>query len=148
MSLQKVRVAPDFVAHELRRDRPLIEQQFSTDGVHLFVEHLGEIVSASESGQTVLRDLQASLQRIDLDGRGFAARLFPWAHRPTEPRVVSVDPRVSFGRPVLVDTSIPVEAIIGRFRAGDLIEALGADYRVDTASIQDLVRWALEPAAA
>jgi uncharacterized protein (DUF433 family) len=148
VSLQKVRVALDFVERELGQERPLIHQQFSTDGVHLFVEHLDAIVSASESGQTVLRDLQSSLQRIERDERGLAARLFPWAHRPTEPRVVSVDPRVSFGRPVLIDTSIPVEVIVGRFRAGESIEGLARDYRVEATRVQDLVRWALEPAAA
>jgi uncharacterized protein (DUF433 family) len=49
---------------------------------------------------------------------------------------------------VLIDTSIPVEVIVGRFRAGESIEGLARDYRVEATRVQDLVRWALEPAAA
>jgi len=149
VSMQKVRKALSHVAKEMGKPRPLIEQVFMTDGVHLFVDRFGQLVSASEHGQSTLRRLiEASLQRIERDADGLAARLFPWSHRPTEPRVVSVDPRVSFGRPVLAATSIPVESILSRFRAGERIEELATDYQVSEASIQDLVRWALEPAAA
>src|SRR5437773_552036 len=42
ISLQKVRRALTYVAKELGKQRPLIEQDFSTDGVHLFVERYGK----------------------------------------------------------------------------------------------------------
>ncbi len=149
VSLQKVRRALNYVSKELGKPRPLIEENFSTDGVDLFVERYGKLISASQAGQLALRELlEASLTRIERDEAGLAARLFPWSHRPDEPRVVSVDPRVSFGRPVLIGTGIPIESILGRFRAGDTLDDLAADYRVRIDSILDLVRWALGPAAA
>ncbi len=142
ISLQKVRRALRYVVKELDLPRPLIEQEFVTDGVHLFVERLGKLISASESGQTILREvLEASLTRIDRDSKGVAARLFPWSHRPDEPRVVSVDPRISFGRPVLAGTGITVEVLLGRFWAGDSIAHLADDYRVPLERIEGLVRW-------
>lgn len=149
VSLQKVRRALDYVGRQLDKQRPLIEQEFVTDGVHLFVERYGQLVAASQQGQTAMRELlEASLTRIERDPAGLAARLFPWSHRPDEPRVVSVDPRVAFGRPVLLSTGIPVEAILDRFRAGESIDHLAKDYRVAGTRVEDLVRWALEPAAA
>lgn len=149
VSLQKVRKALDFVASRLEKPRPLIEQEFVTDGVHLFVERFGKLIAASQHGQIAMREmLEASLTRIERDAAGVAARLFPWSHRPDEPRIVSIDPRVSFGRPTLVGTGIAVEAVLSRFRAGETLEHLAEDYQVETQRLQDLVRWALEPAAA
>ena len=149
VSLQKVRRALNFVERELNSKRPLIEQQFATDGVHLFVERFGQLVSASQSGQVVIRELlAASLTRIERDPKGLAAKLYPWTHDPKEPRVVAVDPAVSFGRPTLIATGVPVETIMERFRAGDSIESLAEDYRVKRDLIEGAVRWAAGGAAA
>lgn len=108
VSLQKVRKALTYVARELGKARPLIEQEFSTDGVHLFVERYGKLIAASQQGQTAMREvLQAGLRRIERDDTGLAARLFPWRKDPSEPRIIAVDPRISFGRPVLAKTRFP-----------------------------------------
>jgi len=149
VSFQKVRRALLFVRKQLGTERPLIEEQFATDGIHLFVERYGTLIAASQHGQLVLRDLlEASLTRIDRDPGGLAARLYPWTHEPTEPKVVAVDPRVSFGRPTLASTGIPVETIMERFRAGDAIELLARDYRVSASRVEGVVRWAAGGSAA
>lgn len=149
VSLQKVRRALSYVAKELGKRRPLIEQDFSTDGVDLFVERYGKLVSASQKGQLAMREiLQAGLTRIERDGDGLAARLFPWRRDPREPRIVAVDPRVAFGQPVLAATRVPVAVIFDRFSAGDTIQHLAKDYRVDPEKIEDLVRKWFGPAAA
>lgn len=149
VSLQKVRRALTFVERELRSRRPLIEEQFATDGVHLFVERFGELIAASQSGQVFLRELlAASLTRIERDPMGVAAKLYPWTHDPKEPRTVAVDPAVAFGRPTLIATGIPVETVMERFRAGDSIENLARDYRVKPEQIEGAVRWAAGGAAA
>lgn len=149
VSLQKVRRALEFVARKLGKRRPLIEQEFLTDGVDLFVERYGLLIAVSQQGQTAIREiLEASLTRVECDATGRASKLFPWSHRPTEPKVVAVDPRVAFGRPVLASQGIPVDPILSRFRAGEKIEQLARDYRVSQANIEDLLRWAVEPAAA
>ncbi len=149
VSFQKVRKALDFVENRLGHARPLIQAEFETDGVHLFVEHYGGLIAASQSGQAVIRDmLKASLTRIESDPSGLAARMYPWTHAPTEPRIVSVDPRVSFGRPTLIETGISVETIMERFRSGDTIEHLARDYRVEDSKVENVVRWAAGGAAA
>jgi uncharacterized protein (DUF433 family) len=139
--LQKVRRALDYVGKELDRKRPLIDQEFSTDGVGLFVEHYGKLIEASKRGQTALREgLQAGLTRIERDEAGLAARLFPWRTDPHEPRIIAVDPRVAFGRPVLAKTRVPVDVIFDRYRAGDTMEHLARDYGSTRDVIEDLVR--------
>ena len=141
VSLQKVRRALAYVAKELGKQRPLIEQDFSTDGVHLFVERYGKLIAASQQGQTAMREImEAGLTRIERDAKGLASRLFPWRNDPREPRIVSVDPRVAFGQPVLAATRVPVDVIFDRFRAGDMLDHLAEDYRVERDKIEDLVR--------
>lgn len=141
ISLQKVRRALAYVAKEIGSHRPLIDQEFSTDGVHLFVERYGRLIAASQQGQTAMRKiLEAGLTRIDRDQDGLAMRLFPWRQDPREPRIVAVDPRIAFGQPVLARTRVPVDVIFERFRAGDSIEHLAEDYRVARDRIEDLVR--------
>jgi uncharacterized protein (DUF433 family) len=149
ISLQKVRKALDYVTSELRVERPLIKEAFSTDGVGLFVERYGSLIDVSRDGQIAMREvLQAGLTRIERDEDGLAARLFPWRRDPHEPRIITVDPRVSFGQPTLASTRVPVEIIRERFEAGDTIECLAADYRVNPALIEDLLRkWFVSPAA-
>jgi uncharacterized protein (DUF433 family) len=149
VSLQKVRKALAYVSKELGKDRPLIQAEFSTDGVALFVERYGRLIDATAQGQTAMREiLEAGLTRIERDESGLAARLFPWRNDPREPRVVAVDPQIAFGQPVLARTRVPVDVVLDRFRAGDSMQALAADYRVDRDTIEALVRGWFVPAAA
>lgn len=142
VSLPKVRRALGHVGREFDKARPLIEQEFLTDGVALFVDRYGKLIEASKSGQMAMCDLLAkSLTRIETDEQGLAVRFFPWTHRPDEPKVVSIDPRISFGRPVLTSTGITVEVLLGRFWAGDTIDHLARDYRVEPDRIEALIRW-------
>lgn len=149
VSMQRVRRALQFVQERLEIRRPLIHARFQTDGVQLFLERYGELISPAEHGQAVMREsLEAGLRRIEADESGLARRLFPWTRRPDEPLSVSLDPTIAFGRLVLTGTGIPVAAVAERFQAGEDIAALAEDYRVDRGKIEDAVRWAVEPTAA
>ncbi len=149
VSLQRVRKALRFVESELGLDRPLIEQQFETDGVDLFVRHIGKLINASAQGQVAIKELmEAALQRIDRDPNGLADRLFPWARDPREPRSVQIDPRRSFGRPVVAGTTIPTDILAERFTAGESIAHLADEYQLDAAKIEGAVRWEFGAATA
>lgn len=66
------------------------------------------------------------LARIDRDEEGVASRLFPFVRGTEgEPKVILMDPKLSFGKPVIVETGIPVSVIVadtgrGRIRARSL----------------------------
>jgi uncharacterized protein (DUF433 family) len=60
---------------------------------------------------------------------------------------VVIDPRVSFGRPVLAGTGIPTAVLAERYKAGEPIAALAADYHCDTAMIDEAIRCELRLAA-
>jgi uncharacterized protein (DUF433 family) len=142
--LQRVRKALRFLERELETERPLIEQEFLTDGLDLFVDYYGKLVNASRAGQTEIRSLlEASLQRVERDPRGLAERLFPWAREPGEPREVELDPRRAFGKLVIAGTGIPTAVIAERLRAGDTLEHLARDYHLVLDQVGAALRWEL-----
>jgi len=143
VSMQRVRRAIAYVAREKRLDRPLIEQDFLTDGVDLFVEEYAKLLNVSQSGQTAMRQtLESSLKRIKRDERGLANRVFPWRHSPSDdPYDVEIDPTRCSGKPVLTGTGVVTGVLAERFFAGDSIDALAADYGIAREKVEAAVRW-------
>lgn len=143
VSMPRVRQALDYIDRHLGIPHPLARAEFQTDGVDLFVDHLGQLVRASKSNQLIMADLlRAHLRRIDRDEHGLARRLFLFTRSEgaEQPPVVVIDPRISFGRPVLAGTGIPTEILAGRFSAGETIEELAEDYGCESSLIQEAIR--------
>jgi len=149
--LRKVRRALDYLKVRFPSRHPLVDQGFETDGLNLFVEKYGKLINISEAGQLAMRNvLEAYLRRIERDEAGLAVRLFPFTRRREldEPRVVVIDPRVSFGRPVLVGTGIPTSVIAERYKAGESTDQLADDYGRPRLEIEEAIRCELEVQAA
>ena len=146
--LQRVRRALRFVERELDTARPLIEQEFLTDGLDLFIEYYGKLVNASQAGQTEMRSLlEASLDRVERDPRGLAERFFPWSREPGEPREVEIDPRRALGKLVVAGTGIPTAIIADRLHAGDSLAHLARDYHLKLDQVGAALRWELGASA-
>ena len=47
------------------------------------------------------------------------------------PTPVEMDPRIAFGRPVLVGRGVPTAVLADRFKAGDTMTELAADFEVE-----------------
>ena len=149
--LQRVRKALTYLSKHLASRHPLIEQRFETDGIDLFVGVYGKLVNISQDGQLAMRELiQAYLRRVERDESGLVARLYPFTRKRTvdEPKVVVIDPRLSFGRPVLVGTGISTAIIAERYKAGESVDALARDYDRERLDIEEAIRCELEVEAA
>jgi len=149
--LNKVRTALDYLRRQFPSKHPLADQRFQTDGLDLFVDKYRQLINVSRAGQLAMRNLlEAHLRRIDRDEAGFAVRLFPFTRKRQleEPRVVVIDPYVSFGRPVLVGTGIPTAVIAERYKAGESVDQLGNDYGRERDEIEEAIRCELEVEAA
>jgi uncharacterized protein (DUF433 family) len=145
----RIRPALEYVRQELGVDHPLARQVFHTDGLDLFVQKFGELINASRSGQKALREVvEAYLRRIERDEEGLAARLFPFSRASLDaPAVVVIDPCRSFGRPILKDSGIGTTIVAERFRAGESIEELAADYHCSPLEVREAIRFELPDAA-
>jgi len=138
-----IRKALAYLEKRFQVSRPLATQQFYSDGVGLFIEHLGTLVDTCRDGQTAIREaVQAYLTRIEYGHDGIATRLYPFTRRGTtnDPKSVMFDPTVSFGRLVLAGTGIPTEEVADRYRAGESAEELAKDFRVDREKIDEAIR--------
>jgi uncharacterized protein (DUF433 family) len=147
--LDKVRSALDYLDKQFQVPHSLARVEFQTDGVNLFVESLGRLVSVSENGQMAIKlVLKNLLTRVEWNEAGMAARLFPTTRATQEtssiePRSVQIDPQVSFGRPVVVGTGIPTIAIAERYEAGESPESIADDLGCKLSQIHDAIRFEL-----
>jgi uncharacterized protein (DUF433 family) len=148
IKLPKVRLALKYLQKQFDLDRPLIDQSFQTDGLDLFVERYGELINASRQGQMAMKEVIAAyLRRIDRDPAGLPVKLYPFtrdsdsdAQPKHDPRVIVINPAISFGRPVVVGTGIPVTAIYERYRAGDSVSELARDFDLNISAIEEAIR--------
>jgi uncharacterized protein (DUF433 family) len=152
IALPTIRRGLEFLVRKLDAKRPLLEQQFATNGVDLFVDHLGQVINISRDGQIEMADLiRAYLERIDRDAKGLPIKLYPFirTQAPREqPRTVVIDPRVSFGRPVIAGTGIPTAVLAEQFKAGDRVPVLAKEYGAEEEAVWDAIRCELGREAA
>jgi len=94
--------------------------------------------------------LEAHLRRIERDPKGIPVKLYPFVRKrqADEPKVVVIDPYVSFGRPVLVGTGIATAVIGERYKAGESVDDLAGDYGRPRFEIEEAIRCELEIQAA
>ena len=153
VSLFKVRDSIEYLQSQLgSSNHPLIDNQLHTNNIDLFVEHASQLLNISCDGQVAMRgDFEQALARIERDNKGSPIRLFPFSRTSIsateQPRVIVIDPRVSFGRPILTSAAIPTEIIADRFLAGDSPKEMAEDYRVEEKEIEEAIRFEQRRAA-
>lgn len=151
VGLPNVRSAVVFLRREFGSGHPLAEQKIETDGRDLFIRSFGKLIAASRGGQLAMPELlDAYLKRIEWDERGLARRLYPFTRKRQleEPKVIVIDPRISFGRPVLVGTGIRTAIVAERYKAGESIDELAKDYGRKPLDIEEAIRCELAVEAA
>jgi len=141
--LPGVRKAIGYLREQFGSRHPLAEQKIETDGRDLFIRWLNSLINISREGQLAMPEfLDAHLKRIEWDTSGLASRLYLLTRRQDlySPKVVVIDPRISFGRPVLKGTGIATAVIADRYKGGETIRELAHDYDRDPLDIEEAIR--------
>ena len=147
VSLFKVRDSVEYLRRELgSAEHPLLDHSLQTNNIDLFVNHASQLLNISRDGQVAMRgDFEQALARIERDNKGSPIRLFPYSRTShsaiDQPKDIVIDPRISFGRPILTSAAIPTEVIADRFLAGDSPTEMAKDYRVDEKEIEEAIRF-------
>ena len=144
VKLPAVRKAIDYLRSRFRSDHPLLDRQMLTDGRHLFIEKYGNLVTISQDGQMAMSKIMAVyLRRIIRDQSGIPIRLFPFTRDryKDSPKIISIDPKIRFGKPCIRGTRIPTAIILERHQAGDSIDLLAKDYGRNGAEIEEAIRY-------
>ena len=151
IDMPRVRRTIGFLKKAFGSKHPLADHKFETNGVDLFVEHLGEFISASEGGQIAVRDLlKAHLRRIERDDKGFPLRLYPFTRvdETNQPKNIVIDPFISFGKAVITGTGVSTDIVAERFKAGESADELAQDYGCEREKIEEAIRCELNLAEA
>lgn len=122
---------------------PLAEYQLNTRGNSIYLEDDGDqLLNLTKGRQPAFGFMRGYIKRVERDIGGGTMRLFPFmrkrdiANPASAPRVVVIDPAVSFGMPVLVDSRISSAFLLSRYRGGATIPKLAADYGRQEAEIE------------
>jgi len=151
ISIIKVRKAIDYISREFNTKHPLSDKEFETDGLHLFVREYGKLINITREGQLEFEEVvKKYLQRIERDPKGLPVKLYPFSRtgEPDEPKLIFIDPNISFGRPVIAKKGIPVDVIAERYKAGESIADLMLDYECEQKEIEEAIRFELYREAA
>ncbi len=145
--LKNFRVAMEYLREENGDLLFLAHQDFKYDRKHLYLKANDRLVSLSERGQHVnLEIVQEGLKQLVYGEDGYAEKFFPLLNG-REQKTIMLSPSLGFGRPVLAQLGISVDAVAARFRAGEHMTDLAADYDARVEDIEDAIRWADRRAA-
>lgn len=142
VSIRSVRQALSYAEEQLGLERLLLKEEILTGGGDVFLERYGQLINLSKSGQLAVRKLLKShLERVDRGEEGLPARLYLFlpADFAKSSRLIVIDPRVSYGRPTIVERGVSTEAIVRRIDAGETVPDLADDYGLTADQIEAAV---------
>ena len=130
VKLDKVRKALDYMSQQFNTSHPLATKKFQTDGIDLFVNQMDKLVNVSRSGQLAMREtLKHLLTRVEWDEKDIADRLFPFVQPEGDAaKALYIDPRISFGKPVIAGKGISTAAIVDLYESGEDIEDIADEF--------------------
>ncbi len=142
VSVKALRQAMEFAEQKLGIERLLLRPELCSDAGQVFLDLYGELINLSASGQLAMRQvLHAHLKRVTWDDERFPVRLHPFVvgEAASFGMPIAIDPRISFGRLVVISRGISTAAIVARIDAGEAVADLAADYDLSLAEIDDAV---------
>lgn len=137
-----IRKGIDYVSDKIGKPHPLATQDFAAiQGHRLFTKHLGELIDLSATEQRQLTTvLEAHLDRIERDVDGIAQKLYPITRLAVlSQKMIVINPRVSYGRPIIEDVGVSTDIIANRWLAGDPFGVLREDYRLTNEQIEEAI---------
>lgn len=137
--LDRLRRAHKFAADVLGLQYPFATLRFKTDGAHVLhqfdAENPDGPLLALDRGQWVLPGtVVESIEKFDYT-RTWVARWFPEGKAVP----IVVDPRISAGKPTVVHRGVTVETLYRRWKAGQSVEFIAADFQLPRDTIAQVL---------
>lgn len=153
VSLQHIRRAIPVLERQVGVEHALASKRLYTDGAAILYDFVHEgpfdAQAAAElsgltrvvDGQRVFAEIVRDyLRRITYARDGWAAQLvLPHGDRD----LLRVRPDKAAGRPLFIRGGAPLDAVVSRWRAGDRLAALAADFEVPADDLEDALRVAV-----
>jgi uncharacterized protein (DUF433 family) len=142
VSVKALRDALAYAQKKLGIDRLLLREELRAEPGKVFLDRYGQLIELTASGQLAMRHLfDEHLKRVEWDSSRFPVRLYPFVlpSAASAERSIVIDPRIAFGRPVMLTKGISTSAIAERVDAGETVNDLAADYGLGPAEIEQAV---------
>jgi len=147
IGLSQIRRSVEELRIEKPSKFPLADYQLATRGRKIYLEGDDEeLVNLTVGGQHAFKlILNPFLKRVERNAKGIAERLFPFTSRLHQqnpdraPRFVVIDPHVSFGMPVLVNSRISTAFLMSRKKGGTSVPQLARDYGRSEDEIEEAI---------
>jgi len=150
VKMKEVRESLEVAQAKFEISRVLLSPQLRATKGNVFLKQINRLTNLSKGGQEAMPEiLEAYLERIDWNIAGMPDRMYPLT-RPAAlgaPKLLTIDPRIAFGRPVVKRNAITTSAIAERFRAGESISDLADDYDLEVIEVEEAIRYELPDAA-
>ncbi len=148
VKLPSIRLAVDYLLEKWESRHPLADYELKTDGRHIFFWQGDEYLNTCLRGQKGFGPvLDSYLRRIDRDAFSMARVLHPFIslrdmkEEQAQNKVVSINPNVCFGMPVLTGSRITTAALASRYLGGDSVPLLARSYGRSEAEIEKAITW-------
>jgi uncharacterized protein (DUF433 family) len=150
VSIEAVRQAIDFAQKKCSIKRLLLSPELRTTAGGIFLDKYGELINLSKSGQLVMRKLfEAHLKRITWDQANVSIRLYPFVTSDyrDEQKIIVIDPRRGFGRPIISRCGVSTSVIVERIDAGESEQDIATDYDLQKEEIDAAMLYEYRQAA-
>ena len=139
LSMKKIRTARDYVATNMTSEYPLAEHRFKTEGMYILMEY-HRFDPDPRFEQIIVADRWGQLAWGDMLGNKFAHFDYEYEialrwHPAGRDSLVVIDPRVSFGAPMV--HGLPTWVIKGRWNAGESMDEISEDFAIPQEAIKD-----------
>jgi uncharacterized protein (DUF433 family) len=142
VSIKDVRAALNYAEKAFGIKRLLLSPGLRTDAGNVFLEHYGDLINLSRSGQLAMKKLlEAHLRRVEWGPTDIPSRLYPFVRGDSfdAAKPIVIDPLIAFGRPVILRKGVSTSAIAERIDAGESVEELAEDYDLEPVEIEEAV---------
>lgn len=140
VQIRAVRDAVRFAEKSLAIDRLLLRKDLRTHAGEVFIDKYGQLVNLTASGQLAMRRLlEEHLKRIEWDEWQFPVRLYPFTATEPTSRTIAIDPKIGFGRPIVLRMGISTGTIADRVDAGEKVADLADDYGLSADEIEEAI---------
>jgi len=141
VSIKAVREAVNYAERSEKIERLLLSKELRTQAGKLFLDKYGQLIDLPASGQLAMRMLfEEHLKRVEWDEWKFPIRLYPFlSSEARTDRTIAIDPKIAFGRPVVVRTGVSTGAIAERIDANEPPQEVAEDYGLTVEEVQQAV---------
>lgn len=140
VSIKAVRAALNYAERTENIERLLLRKDLRTNAGRLFLDKYGELIDLSASGQLAMRKIfEEHLKRVEWDQWQFPVRLYPFVSSDSDRRPIAIDPKIAFGRPVVIRAGISTGIITERIDAGESVADLSDDYGLTIEEVEEAV---------